>query len=153
MLPSLDATYSREQNEIRGQWQPGWSMMLVLSVPLFNGLSSYSDYRSQEQRKHEAEFQIEQLRRDQLNQQKVDQDNFRLALQTALSREKTLTTAQKLLKANLNRFKAGRLDANDLTVERTRETRASIQEIEGWAQAHLALLRLFHSFGESVQDL
>jgi outer membrane protein TolC len=153
MLPSVDVSYSRGEFESFGRWQPGWTAMITLSVPLFNRLEDYSIYKTQAEKRREAELRIEQLRRDELNLQKAYQENFRLALQTAEAREKTLGTAQRLLKVNVARFKAGRADANDLAIERTRESQAEILAIEGWARAHASLVKLLHSYGQSIRKL
>jgi outer membrane protein TolC len=153
MLPSLDVSYARGQYESLNQWQPGWTAMITLSIPIFNRLENYSQYRTQAELSREAELKLEQLKRDRLSQQHVDQENFKLALATAISRERTLDVAQRLLKTNLVRFRNGRIDANDLSLERDRETRASVLVVEGWSRAHLGLLRLYHSFGRSILSL
>jgi outer membrane protein TolC len=153
LFPSLDLSYSKGQYETVGDWNSGWSTVLTLTIPIFNGLQDYSQYRVKTEDRRQAEFQLERLRRDEMANQKAFQENLRLALRTANDRERTLKISEKLLNTNLARFRAGRADANELSVERSRKADAETFAAQGWAKAHRSLLDLLHSFGQSAREI
>lgn len=152
LFPSLDLSYSAQRTENEaGQRADGWVGLLTLSVPLFEGLSDWTEYRVQNAQAIIAEQGYRQALRDVPVRQELAQKNFQIAYQTALSREKTLGVARRLLDSSLVRFRAGRASADSLALDQNRFAQAELLSVDGWAQAHLALNELLHAFGQSVR--
>ncbi len=150
MLPTVDLSYSYGTYQTASYDGPGWESLVTLKIPLFSGLDDYAQYRAKEAAREAAEVQNEQEKRNALSEQDLAQKNFIIARATALAREKTVEVARRLLNANLARFRIGRADANDLNVDQRRVTESELLAHQGWKDAHVALLRLYHAFGKSL---
>lgn len=154
ILPRLDASYSwqsvKPDSGDRIHVREG---LLVLSLPLFEGLTDYASYREQRANEIAARLAFEESRRLVPSTQEAARKNFVIAYQTAIARERTLSTSRALLKSALNRFRVGRTRADDLLLDQSRVLQAELLAIKGWAAAHRAALDLLHAYGQSVRTL
>jgi outer membrane protein TolC len=150
-LPSLDinATVGLSQNQDGSQ--QGTTTGFTLTMPLFDRLANYSQYKIQYANFTAADLRLRQLKLDAESQWKSSQEQFNIALATALARDKTLEISQRLYNTNEQRFKQGRANANDLELDQRRLTEAAVLEIEGWNKAHAQFTRLCHALGRSVR--
>ncbi len=132
ILPSLDAdlTYGRYgtgSSELqKTQWTAG------VTIPLFDQLTRYSTARAQSYVRAEV--------------------GFKIALESAVNRERTLGTSGRIFDENLKRFQAGRINANDLALDQNRLYEAELLAVQGWATAHLQFARVCHSMGQRIRD-
>jgi outer membrane protein TolC len=153
ILPSIDFTYSQNQKEALGIRTEGWSSVISLSMPIFEGLSDYTKFRVQRADALIAEYNLQQTMRDTPVRQEIARKNLEIAAETARAREATLTVARRLFKSSLARFQAGRANANALSQDQQRVSQAENLAAEGWAQAHLALTEFLHSQGRSIRNI
>ncbi len=149
--PSLDLTGTVGTSQFEDGSQQVLTTGLTLSVPLFDRLANYSQYKVQYSNFAAADLKLRQLKLDAKAQWKASQEQFSIALATALSRDKNYKTSQSLYKTNENRFRQGRASANDLEVDHRRLNEAALLEIEGWSKAHAQFTRLCHALGRSVE--
>jgi len=152
IFPSLDLSVSEGTSQYLGQSYSGLSGTVGLSMPLFNGLHDYAEYGIQLENQSASEIRLRQLERDIKSSAKAAQKNLEIALTTALAREKTLETSQRLYRANELRLKQGRASANELAVDQTRLNDSELLALQGWSDAHLAFVNLCHAFGRRVKD-
>lgn len=157
-LPSLDsqftyATYGLVTNPQTGTYlNPNWTASLVISIPLFDQLAGYSSARVQYFEKEKASAELEKVQRNAQADLRSSREAFETALSTAIAREKTVQLSRKLYNDSLARFRLGRMNANELSLDESRLTDSELLATAGWAQAHLALTRLCHSRGLRVRD-
>lgn len=156
VLPSLDLSFSygyfqNDQKTLGTQFNgPEWQGKLALTIPLFDRLENYGQYRSLVHAEAAAEGELERTRR----QAKIEYDSakgsLQISVQTARLRDQTLTTSRKLYRDNLARFRKGLISANDLIIDQERLTDSQLNAIRGWAQVHTSFSRLCHAMGERV---
>lgn len=150
LFPSLDAQFSYgNYSGFFGSFT-GWTGMLVVSVPLFDQFTNYSNAKAQSYLKASSETKVEKVQRDAKSRWQASRVNFQTAMETALAREETLALSQQLYQDNLRRFQAGRATANDLTIDRTRMNSAELFAVQGWAAVHIQFAGLCHSLGYRI---
>lgn len=154
VYPSLDFSFSYGygQRDSSSQIGPSWEGRLSLTVPLFDNLTNYSEYRAQHHAKRRAEVSLEQTRRTALSEYESANVAYDTSVASAKSRDETLVTARKLYKDNVIRFQKGLVSANDLTVDQNRLANTELFAVKGWAAAHLAYTKLCHSLGYRMKD-
>lgn len=154
ILPSLDLSYSWQRSEPEvGSASNARVGLLTLSVPLLEGFRDYTAARIQAATEIGSRLAFEEAAREIPSRQDVASKNFRIAHETALSRERTLISARSLLKSSLGRFRVGRMRADELLLDQNRVVQAELLAVEGWAEAHRSLARLLHAYGQSVRSL
>ena len=150
LLPSLDLTASYGSLDLSVPGRRDWSGVLTLSVPLFDGLVSLTNYRLQKITEQLAEVNSESIRRTA----PAAVESLRLAYKTtkdsAIDREKTAQLAERLYTDNFQRFRLGRVTANDLAIDQDRLLQSQLLAINGWLNAHSAYSRLCHGLGRYV---
>jgi outer membrane protein TolC len=152
--PSLDgrASYGyawNDRNYVYGSSLGGteWAASLAVTLPLFDHLQIYSDARAQAFVRGAAEQALEQVRRDARADWESARQVFVTGLATARSRDRTLGISRKLYSDALSRFKAGRINADDLALEQRRVFDSERLAVQGWASLHLAFERLCKARG------
>ena len=152
MLPSVGTAFQYNWNApLGGTMDRGWTAQLQLSVPLFDQLIQYSAAREQSYKRTTAEVAFEQTKREAQSTFTQSQASFKVALESAQDREKTLGISRKLYEDSLKRFQLGRSSTNDLFVDQTRLIDSELFSIQSWASAHIALVNLCHSLGQRIQ--
>ncbi len=156
ILPSLDLNlsygYYRAESGGATTQRPEWNGGLVLSVPLFDRLSAYGDYRARVEGAKVAELNLERVRRLARNEWEASKGALGLAVETALARDKTLGLSRGLFQDNQRRFERGLIEANDLNVDQQRLLQSEILTVRGWAAAHTTLARLCFARGLRVKE-
>jgi outer membrane protein TolC len=149
--PSLDlsVSYGNTQFNIPGT-SPGWTGVVLLSAPLFEQFKSESQYRIQQYTYQIAQLKLAQLKREIPSQVETLRATFITALNSAQARDRTVELSRKLFQSNLLRFKMGRTSVNELAIDEDRLFESELLAIQGWGTAHLAYVKLCHSYGESV---
>lgn len=127
-----------------------WKAIVSLSVPLFDRLENFGQYRALVHAETRAEAELEKVRRHARIEFDTAKGNLAVAIETAKLRDKTLTTAKKLYRDNLARFRKGLISANELIIDQERLTDSQLNAIRGWAQAHLSFSRLCHALGDRL---
>ena len=151
LLPSIDLTYSlNQQRYSTGGGASGWSGMATVTMPLFEGFSSYSNYRLADEALLRAKFNLEQVQRRVSSNQAFAQRNFRVALKQFHERSTVLKTAKAIFAVDMARFKMGRASADDMKLDLERLTNSEILDIQGQDRIHLAYIKLLHAFGKRV---
>jgi outer membrane protein TolC len=135
-----------------GSYDPTWTVSLTLTIPLFDQLTNYSNARIQYYEREKADVALEQTRRNAVSDWSSSRNTFEIALTTALAREKTAEVSRKLYGDSLQRFRLGRINANDLSLDETRLSDSELLAASGWAQLHLATAQLCHSRGLRLKD-
>jgi len=152
LLPSLGAAGNWGHLQTETYKGPNWSAALTISFPLFDHLETYSKYR----REHfgyvarEADF-FRTDRRVRAEMQNI-QKQTQISLQSAVNRDKTYESSQKLYEQSVRRFELGRVSANDLALDQRRAYDSELLSIDGWSEAHLSFLRYCHAFGKSLKN-
>lgn len=152
-LPSLDFSGALGSYDSgSGRLTYGWSSTVAVSWSLFDHFSNYSTARvTQIAREIADQTQVETARAVLANYQTASQ-SFKIALESAISREKVRGLALRLYDDNRTRFEGGRIDANELSVELNRLLDSEIFSIEGWSAAHQQFSQICHSIGRRVRD-
>lgn len=152
LLPSVDAQISYgNYSGFFGSFT-GWAGMVSVSIPLFDQLTNYSKAKAQANLKAMGENEMEKVQRDAKSQWQASQLKFQVAIETALVREETLKLSRKLYEDNFKRFQAGRVTANDLTIDRARMNSAELFAVQGWAVVHITFADLCHSLGYRISN-
>ncbi len=153
-LPSLDAnfTYGYFDNRMAGVSSngPEWSASVALTVPLFDRLTKYGDYRAMVHRRAGAELEWEKTKRFAKADWEAAVGSLNVSLKTAHAREGTVALARRLYEDNLKRFRQGLAAVTEVSVDQDRLYRAEILAIRGWNAAHLNLVRFCHAKGDRV---
>jgi hydrophobic/amphiphilic exporter-1 (mainly G- bacteria), HAE1 family len=153
-LPSLDLslTYGHADYKKPAPTASGieWQGMLTLSFPIFDRLASLGAYRAAVHSAYAADFELEKIRRLAKAEWTSSKESFLVAYKSALSREKTLETTQKLYDTNSQRFRRGLINANELMIDQDRLYQAEQNAIRGWNEAHLQLMLACHALGQQV---
>lgn len=152
LLPTLDFKGSYGTFDLDARDRRDWKAVWVLTVPLFSGFKDYSAYRVQGLDEQQARIRLETLRRRVPPEIESLRLSFTEARSSALAREKTAKLTEKLYADNLQRFRLGRVNANELAQDLDRLLRSQLQEVEGWTSAHLSFARLCHGLGRFVSS-
>jgi outer membrane protein TolC len=154
MFPSLDFSFSYGfgEDEYSGQNGPEYSAMLTLTIPLFDRLANYGQYRSQVYTQSNAELELEQTKRQAKSEWEASQRSFLISLDSAKARDKTVETSKRLYETNLKRFRAGFVSANDLAFDQDRLYNSQLFAIRGWASVHTYFTNRSHALGLRVSD-
>lgn len=125
------------------------SILLTLSVPLFNGFETQYQRRQAEARAAQAEASRDVLTR----QTELDVWQSYYDVQTAAggvsTTEVQLKAAQQTAEATLARYKAGFGSLLDLITAQVDESNARVQRIQSYLDWYTALARLNYSIGVS----
>lgn len=150
IFPSIDGSLSVGRTYLGGTSTDGWTGVVNVSIPLFERLTNYSNYRAQYFARQNADLALEQAERDVRAEFDASRRSFTTALESALARERTVELSRRIYRDSLRRFQAGRLNANDLVVDQSRTFDSERLAIQGWGAAHLAYMRLCHALGRSI---
>ena len=158
MLPSLDVNFSygyyrSDSNAGFFQSNPAggsWSGTATISIPLFDRLVNYGSYQADLHSHNIAELNLEKVRRDANAEYRAAREGLLIAFQTAKRRDETLDVSRRVYQDNLQRFKKGLVDANDLSVDQERSYNAELFAIRGWSALHSSFSRLCHAMGTPV---
>ncbi len=155
-LPSIDLNVTYGQFESRGPALtangPEWSGQLALTIPLFDRLANYGNYRSLVHRTAAAELELEKVRRFARADWDGAKGALNISVTTAKSREATVEISRRLYEDNQRRFRQGLAGANEVSVDQERFYRAEILAIRGWQAAHVNLVRACHAQGLRIAD-
>ena len=150
LLPSLNLNASYGSFDLSMPDRRDWSGVLTLSVPLFDGFVSLTGYKLQSLTEQLAEVNSEIIRRTAPPAVESLRKAYKLAKDSAIDREKTAQVAERLYADNFQRFRLGRVNANDLTLDQDRLLQSQLLEINGWLNAYSAYTRLCHGLGRYV---
>jgi len=153
MFPELDAKLNYGFNRdtaISDQYLSGWSVSLVLEIPLFNRFQDYSNYLYQSYARDENETAKDEVLRKMNSEFDAIPKKFLTARETAFARENLLQLSEHLYRDNLSRYQMGRASSNELNIDLTRYLDTERNAISGWALAHLAYVDVTHLLGKSV---
>lgn len=150
VLPSLDLTWSYGNADLATPDRRDWKALVTLSIPFFNGFKDWATYRVQNEVAQQAEFKLEALKRLAPAEVESLKSNHKLARESALAREKTAQITERLYADNLQRFRMGRANANELALDQDRLLQSQLHEVDGWLSAHTTLVRLCHGLGGFV---
>jgi outer membrane protein TolC len=152
--PSIDASfaYGRYEGILGGGATPqtGWQGALSATIPLFDRLTNLSNARAQAATRQTAEIALTEIERRARAEWAAARDVFRTAVAAALARERTLAVSRRIYEDGAKRFRAGRINANELRVDQQRLLESEVFAVQGWSAAHLAYARLCHSLGHLV---
>ncbi len=151
MFPSLDGNLSYGYYSNLGIKGPAWSVGVTLTLPFFDQLNQYSNYKLQSYFQMEKETLYERTPKELQIEFENAQKNFEILNTTTFSRTKILETARELYRDNLRRFQLGRASANDLVIDERRVFDSELFFIQGVAELHLAFVRLCHAMGKRVR--
>jgi len=154
IFPALDANASigYTENTTTGTEGQTYGGGVTLTIPLFNRLEDYGNYRESTHNKIRSEALLEKARRDTQSKWQATKGAFEVSLKSALDRDKTMETAAKLYQVNLKRFRRGLVNANELSVDLTRLLDSERFATQGWASVHVNLARLCHVVGKRVSE-
>jgi outer membrane protein TolC len=157
LLPSLDANFTygyyngfdslSGYSYSSGALSPSWTAGLTLTWTIFDHLTSYADEHAQANVAEAADVALVQKERDLKEAWEASKNNFQIALNAAIAREKTLDTSRKIYQDSLRRVQAGRISANDFVIDQKRLFDSELFAVQGWANAHLQFPKLCHSLG------
>ena len=150
LLPSIDLKGSFGNADLSETGRRDWSAILTLSVPLFDGFTTWGNYKIQGLEERRAGLALETIRREAPAEVASLRQSYQFARDSALAREKTAQVTSRLYNDNLQRFRLGRASANDLEIDQSRLLDSQQLEVQGWLTAHLSYLRLCHSLGGFV---
>ena len=154
IFPSLDLgfSYNLFQSKVAGLNNNGneWTGTIALTIPLFDRLTNYSNYRAQIHQKTRAEVALERTRRFADSDWESAKRSLKISYETALAREKTVLVSRRLYQANLRRFNKGVIGANELIIDQDRLFRSERFAISGWADVHNNFTRFCHAQGKRV---
>jgi outer membrane protein TolC len=154
ILPSLDAQFSAGffNDVTRGANGPNWAGSVTLTIPLFDRLGAYGDYRVTVANRVVSEAAFEQVKRQATNDFQAAKAAFQISLESAKDRDKTLTTSRRLYQDNLLRFRSGLVSANDLIVDQRRLFNTELNAIKGWGAVHVHFSNLCHALGKTIAE-
>ena len=157
LLPSLDANftygYYNGYNSLSGNsystggLSPSWTAGISVTWTIFDHLTTYADERAQANVAEAADVALIQKERDLKAAWQSSKNNFQIAMNAAIAREKTLQTSRKIYQDSLRRVQAGRISANDFVIDQKRLFDSELFAVQGWANAHLQFPKLCHSLG------
>lgn len=150
IFPSIDGSFAYGYTNSLGSGSTSWTGILGVTVPLFDQLSNYSNYRAQVYTAQISENKLEQTARDARAEWSAATQSFEISLSSAQARDRTANLARTLYEDSMRRFRAGRMNANELVVEQKRVFDSELYAIRGWNATHLAFTRLCHARGLRV---
>ncbi|MCC7443030.1 MAG: efflux RND transporter permease subunit [Bdellovibrionales bacterium] len=132
------------------QAQPEWTGTLALTLPLFSrgAITAAADARGSELRV--AELELDRIQREAPPEWRQAGAAWAIARASAIARESNRELAGRVALSADRRFRSGRADANDLTVDVSRAVEAELLAEEAWHEAHRGFLRLCHARGRSL---
>jgi outer membrane protein TolC len=153
LFPSVDAqlSFGNYNSGYFGSFT-GYVGTLTVTVPLFDQLAGYSNAKVQSTLRASSEAKMERVQREAKSQWQSSRMNFQIALESAFAREDTLKLARNLYQDNLRRFQAGKITANDLTIDQTRMNSAELFTVQAWSAVHLNYSDLCHAQGYRVES-
>ncbi len=148
--PSVDLSLSY-QNQMgpltAGEWAPQWLGTVTLTIPLFNRFDNVTASRLALETQLRSELTLRKTGRELEAQWSVAERDFRVQLESAMTREQTLKISRSLYQDNLHRFQTGRSSANDLFNDQDRLYQTELLAVQGWYAAHVSYIKLCHSVG------
>ncbi len=157
LLPSIDAAAAygntatiTNGGDIQGPSGPAWHATVTATWTLWDHGAAYSNARAQAFAAAQADSRQERVARDALGDWQASKAAFDIAVDSAVSRQKSAELARKLYEDNLLRFKKGRASANELSLDQTRLFQNELFAVQGWSTAHQAFSRLCHSLGKRL---
>jgi outer membrane protein TolC/preprotein translocase subunit SecF len=125
---------------------------LTLTLPLFDKLAQYSDYRVNYHSEKSLEATYTQYKRKLEAEWEALKKNFETTLETTLSREENLQIAKRLYTNAEDRFRKGLTSANELTVDQTRLYNAELYALKGWANLHILFAESCKTAGLTLKE-
>ena len=142
MLPSIDLSggYGNQRVQPSTSWTPAWSLSVGLRIPLFSQMSHYANWREAAANEIGASADLLLARRNGDEQAKSSVETLRRTSSSTLDRALMLERSRKAYQKSLELFKAGRLRVNDLSFDEERWILSQSLSVQGWLNAHLALI-------------
>ncbi|MGE0172072.1 MAG: TolC family protein [Oligoflexales bacterium] len=153
-LPSLDLATTHGwtvDNEAKTDPQWGSTARLELTVPLFDGMRSYSTYQESVEAHTVAQLEIEKTSKALSATKEKMILELQNAEQNIRQRKRALGTSKNLFETALKGFQKGLISANDLRFEEERVLGSELRVIETTANAHKSLVNLCHVLGKSLE--
>lgn len=152
IFPTLDLSVSYGYLRRFGlsNWQ--WQGAVTLTIPLFERASDYAAFQRARAQKMVKDAELRLFKRDLENQNRADQENFNIALETALERERIVQLSRKLYKDNQKRFSGGRVSANELAQDQSRLLESEKLAADGWQTVHQQFADLCAGMGLRIQS-
>ncbi|MBF0207722.1 MAG: efflux RND transporter permease subunit [Oligoflexia bacterium] len=153
MFPTIDATYQQNLYDFKdSNHRYESSVILTLSIPLFERMEKYSQYQASIYKIKNEESKLQQL----LNESQADfkhyLKDFNSSLDIALSRQKTEDVTKELYTMGLKRVEAGLVPINELVIDQNRYVDGQSNAISAWSKVLVAYLNLCHTLGERVLE-
>lgn len=123
------------------------SATFSISLPIWDGFSRYSTYKSSVSSLYKAKYELLKKNREVKSSIKSIEDNLRIAAINASNRKETLNLSRKLYKDNFERFEKGRISVNDLSIEQNRLLDSESLYNQGMKDFHISLLDYCHAKG------
>ena len=153
IFPSLDLSVERQMNHPKGLNRDyDTTAALTLTMPIFEGLSDYRNYREQDTQSIIAQNLLDKATRDVEGQLAGQKINYQQALTTARNRYDVLALSRKLYRQNFERFRSGRADFNTLELDQNRYLESEQLASQGWKNAHKAFGELCLATGRRLKD-
>lgn len=152
LLPTLNgnAAYGVQyQSSTHHQF---WSGGLSLDINLFNQMSDYSKASTYEYQASSARMSLRAIEEKLKRDWSARTSALRASIETALKRDENLERSDRLYEDNLERFRLGRVNANDLNVDQSRLQGSKLLATSGWANLHLTVMQVCQSLGQSIQS-
>lgn len=129
-----------------------WSVGLQATWPILDGLTRYTDYRSQVHTVGQYEQAMEQSRRNVRATWEKSRERFRISLASLEAREKSLKLSRKLYEDGVRRFQSGRVSANELFVEHRRWLDGELLYLRAMGEIHRSFGEYCHALGKSLNS-
>lgn len=150
--PEINLGYSFFRTTQDGFSQNDKAVYVLLTMPLFDGLSRYASFTEASFEYHHSQYELTQAKRDYKKQMETSLIAFQTYFQTSKNRKTNLELSEKLYKSNFLKFKAGRSSVNDLLIEQSTLLDSQILALEGMKQLHLAYLQFCHTRGLRINS-
>ena len=152
LFPSIDLAASYGRGILGDPSGSTWGATFTITLPLFERFEGYTRAAIQSGNRSIAEFNLEQIQRDVVNRWTTSRAGFKILLDSADRREKTLELSRKIYEDNLKRFRGGRVSANDLLIDENRLFDSELLAIRGWSAVHVVYMEVCHSLGRRVKN-
>ena len=153
-LPTLDLSASygltRDRNTFANTQSAAVSV--GIAVPLFDQLQSYSAYRDGVFQESVARAQLELQRRTANSALLSSDQNLKASFETAIERDALLVRAKALFDRSVGLFQSGRMSVNELGFDLDRWQLSQSLALQGWSDAHLAVVEFCHVRGKKIAD-
>lgn len=150
LWPSLDLalSYQNESNILNNYaWSPQWGGVVTLTIPLFNRYENAAALRVASETQVRSNLNLQKASRELESAWRIAEKDFRVQLESAIARDQTLKVSRSLYHDNLQRFQAGRANANELFSDQDRLYQTELLAVQGWYAAHASYIKLCHSVG------